>query len=365
MSKILFLSNASFSDPKRGTPLHLCNMFREIRKEHALLICAQSVPNEFQDIFVPYPAESGIRKLRALREIVRTNGITHIFTATSTGLLAPVLLKFMCGTKIAVEIHGMSFDELYADGSIGWFRYYLLKYKVWLLLHFYNTVFVMLKKQVDYYAPMSRKWIIAHTAVVPEEVPDASSRVRDEQSFVIGYMGNGRPYQGLPFLIEAASLLREQGIPACLNLVISGDLTEVRQLIDQHHLGDVTVIHNNVSHVEAYRLVSDSSVLVIPRPSIAITEYAFPSKLPEYLATGIPVVLTEVGPVEELRAELERHAFIILADHIPEHLVEALLRVHAMSAAERTEFGARARSYALKKFNWAARGALINAQFTA
>jgi glycosyltransferase involved in cell wall biosynthesis len=360
MSRVLFLADIHLKDPKRGTPLHLCSMFREIRKEHDLLICARSVPEEFLDIFIPYPQERGLRKLLALRHIVKTRAISHVFTATDIGLVAPVLLKLVTGVKIVDEVHGMSFDELLADGKIGRFRYFVLKSKVWVLLHLYDTVFTMLRKQADYYAPMSRKWVIAHVAVVVDEVPDASAQVHSKETLAIGYMGNARTYQGLPYLIEAAALAREEGVPVRLNLILSGDDTAVRAELDRFGLSGVTTIHRNVPHEEAYRLIVHSDVLVIPRPSEPITEYAFPSKLPEYLATGLPIILTAVGPVEELRLELERYCIIVKPDAISRNIADALRRVWRTDGAELSARGAAARAYARDRFSWDARGKIIN-----
>jgi glycosyltransferase involved in cell wall biosynthesis len=363
MSKILFLANAHYDNAKRGTPLHLCHVFRELRKEHDVRICAASVPEEFKDIFIPYPQTRRLRKLLDLSAIMRTYRPDYIFTATSGGLLPPVILKLIFGVKIAEEIHGMAFEELYADGTIGKFGYVLMKWKVWALLHFYNVVFVMSGKLIDYYAPMSKGWVLAYGAVDADEVPDASERIQDGQKLIIGYMGNARAYQGLPFLIEAAADLKARGIQLRLNLIISGDRIKLQELLDQYELTDLATIHHNVSHEEAYRLITDSSVLVIPRASSPITEYVFPGKLADYLATGIPTITTRVGAVDELQQEFSTRCVVIEPDHIASGLADALMQVNGMTGAQRRALGARARAYARERFSWDARGKIFNAEF--
>ena len=149
MSRILFLLDIELDNPKRGTPLHICATFREFKKEHELLICAKSVPDEFEDIFIPYPEDRGLAKLRTLRNIVGGNNITHVYTVSQSGLLAPVMLKYLCGVKIAVELHGVNYDEFYAAKWIGIWRYYYMKYKVWALLHLHDTVFVRSTRLAD------------------------------------------------------------------------------------------------------------------------------------------------------------------------------------------------------------------------
>jgi len=363
MSTVLFLANIPLANPQRGTPQHLCYMFRQIKKEHTLFVCTHSVPEEFRDIFIPYPSGKGMGKLRALKHIVEKNHITHIFTAGQSGLLAPVLLKYLCGVKIADEIHGMGFEELYASGEIGRFRYFYMKWKVRTLLRFYDSVFVMSQKLLNYYASISKGWVLVYGGVDIAEVPDASSRAREEKELVIGYMGNTRAYQGLPYLIEAAASVLKKGILLRLNLIISGDSTELEQLLSDTGLNRVTTMHHNVSHEEAFRLIADSSVVVIPRPSSVITEYAFPGKLAEYLATGIPTIATQIGPIDEMREEFVQYCILIKPDTIAANLADALERVSLMSAQERRILGEKARTYAGERFSWDIRGKIFNERF--
>ena len=170
MSRILFLLDIELDNPKRGTPLHICATFREFKKEHTLYVCAASVAQEFQREFIAYPRVRGFLKLRALRRIVAQYNITHVYTVSQSGLFAPVILKYLCGVKIAVELHGVNYDELYAAKWIGILRYYYMKYKVWALLHLYDTVFVMSTRLRDRYLPMSKHWTLVRGGVDMSEV---------------------------------------------------------------------------------------------------------------------------------------------------------------------------------------------------
>ncbi len=360
MSRVLFLANTLLEDPKRGTPLHICSMLREIRKEHDLLVCTHSVPPELSDVFIPYPNAYGFRKFLALRDIVRHNHITHVLTAGEIGLLAPVLLKLCCGVTIVDEIHGMGAEELYADRQVGWTKYVLLKWYVWTLLPFYDAVIVMLKRQAEYYTPISRHWRIAHVAVVVDEVPDVSRSITHQDTVVLGYMGNARSYQGVPYIVDAAATLKKEGMRVKLNLILSGDISEVEKSIEEHNLVGDTEIYRNVEHREAFRLIARSTVLLIPRPSSPVTEYAFPSKLPEYLATGLPVILTDVGPVDELRSDLEQYCEIVPPYDIAAHIAKAVQRLHNTDPETLRERGARARRWVGEHFSWEQRGKVIN-----
>lgn len=362
MSRILFLLDIELDNPKRGTPLHICATFREFKKEHRLYICAASVPKEFQREFIPYPRKRGFSKLRALRRIVQENRITHVYTVSMSGLLAPVVLKYLCGIKIAMELHGVNYDELYAEKWISIVRYFYMKYKVWVLLHFYDTVFVMSTRLRDKYLPMSKHWTLVRGGVDMSEVVDASNNPRAEK-FIVGYMGNTRAYQGLPYLIEAAAIVRAGGIPLALNFVVSGDISGIRALLAEKNLLGVTTLHHDVSHTQAYRLIASSSVLVLPRAEDPVTRYAFPGKLAEYLATGIPTIATQIGPIDEMKDDFSRVALLVPAVNIPQALADAIQRVYRMSEAERKALGVKAREFARKTFTWEERGKVMNAQF--
>lgn len=350
--KILFLANAHYVDPKRGTPLHMCYFFRELRKEHDLHICVASAPKEFDDIFIPYPSQRGLRKLRPLISIVREYKPDYVCTANEGGLLPPIALKLFCGVKIAVEIQGLGAEELYADGSIGYIHSIARQWKVRWLLRWYDLVFAVSQKLADFYAPISRQWVIVRGGAAVEEIPDASKLLRDASVFTIGYMGNARAYQGLPNLLEAAAILKKRGVPVRLNLILSGQIASTQSLLDSLGLRDITMLHNNVPHDQVNTLIASSDALVIPRPSIPITEYAFPGKLAECLATGIPTVMTEVGPVHELRDELEKCAVIVGTEHMPQQLASAFERIFKMGLAERQALGFRAREYARRALSW-------------
>ena len=194
------------------------------------------------------------------------------------------------------------------------------------------------------------------------EVVDASSN-RATGKFIIGYMGNARAYQGLPYLIEAAALARKEGVSLSLNLILSGDISAIHDLLEEKELLGVTTLHHDVSHAEAYRLIANSSALVIPRAEDAVTRYAFPGKLAEYLATGIPTIATQIGPIDEMKEEFARVALLVPATNIARTIADAIKRLNSMSSEERRALGRRAREYAQQKFTWEARGKIMNAQF--
>lgn len=349
MKKVLFLCDIELHNPRRGTPIHVARLLQELRGDYEMTVCAASVPDALRQVFVQYPRGRGLGKLRALLRITREHRPDIIFTIGQTGLVGPVLLKFLRGVKIVVELQGVEYIEKYAMGHINRFEYYVWKCKSLLLLPLFDSVIAFTRRTAGLY-PLIRNVQIIFPAVDLETVPfvEESSPV---PPLIAGYAGNTDAYQGLTHLIEAIALSRERGLDARLHLVLTGDDAKVRVRIEALKLTAVTTIVRNVSHTEAQQEMLKVSTIVIPRTNALESVYGFPSKLPEALAMGIPVILTDVGPVPELSPSLREHAIVIPAEDITNHLAEALARVAGMSVDERKQWGNAARTYA-NRFSW-------------
>jgi len=144
-----------------------------------------------------------------------------------------------------------------------------------------------------------------------------------------------------------------------LNLIISGNQSDLYEMLDSYGLRDNSLINFNVKHDEVGGIMSKSDVLVIPRPSLKMTEYAFPSKLTEYLATGIATIVTDVGPVEELLSGKDC-CLIVKHLRIRESLRDALIKVNSIGSDSRLNLGFRGRKFVNDNLTWDVLGRKIN-----
>jgi glycosyltransferase involved in cell wall biosynthesis len=346
MKRVLFLVCLSLKDAQRGTPLRTLHLLSELKKSHDVTLCVLDA----EEPFVPYPTGSLWSRVKMICRLVKERNIDVIFFHTDNGMRVPVLVKWLTGVPLAIDLHGLAAEEALFFGQYGRFRKAWEDFQVKFFLRFYDRIFVVSEKLKQYYQQVNSAITVLHGGVALDEIP--SSPVTSPEVFTIGYMGNARAYQGLSFLFDAAQRIKEKNLfPFRLNLVISRDGDLVREDLRRRGLFECADIHADVEHLEAQRLITDSTVLVIPRPSLAMTEYAFPSKLPEYLVTGIPVVLTDVGPVEELfhGAPL---ASVIPSTSIAEGLEQALEEVFRMSEADRRAMGQRAVAFVKTRLSW-------------
>lgn len=360
MSKVLFLCDIALANPKRGTPIHVARLLEELRRDHDLIVCAASVPDALKDVFVPYPKEKGVGKLRAMLRIIDEHQIKTIFTIGQVGLAAPVLLKFLRGVRIVVELQGVEYIEKYAMGHIGLAYSYLWKYKSMFLLPFYDVVIAFSRRTANLY-PFLRRVKIIFPAIDVDRMPEATEH-RPIPPLVVGYSGNTDPYQGLDHLALAVAEVRSRGLDAHMHLVLTGDdakVSKVRAQIEALGLTPVTTILRNLPQQEAHQEMLKANVLAIPRPNVLESVYGFPSKLPECLASGLPVIVTDVGAVPELMPQIGEHSIVIPADDVTKHLAQALELVAGMSVEERKRRGVAAREYA-KTFNWQAATAIAS-----
>lgn len=360
MKRILFLLDVSLKNPTRGTPLRIYHFLEQLRKSHELYVCCQDVPSEYESVFVPYPTGSYFKKLLFLFRLIKEKKINLIFSATETGIKWPVVLKILTGLPIVLDIHSLAVEEWCLAGKVPAYRKFIWDQQIKFFLRFYNRAFACSQSLKRYYGRFGRKKIeIVYGGVDLKEFPVVQPIPHAE--FVIGYMGNAHAYQGLDYLFEAASILRKRRVfDFRLMLILSNDREIIEKRLQELDLLSITDIYFRVPHVEVNSKIAQADVLIIPRPSIPVTEYAYPSKLPEYLLTQVPVIITDVGPVRELLSG-RNVSVIIPSSDIARNLADELIKLKGMSSEERKLLGQRARAFVEAELTWDILGLKINA----
>lgn len=167
--------------------------------------------------------------------------------------------------------------------------------------------------------------------------------------FTIVAAGSLDEANGFIELLEAFSLL--PGDNYCLRIAGAGPLEGmIRRAAEE----DVRIQYCGYLPLdEVLALYQTADVLVNMRVTQRIkTDYFFPSKLIEYLASGIPVITTCTGHVEEEYAEI---AFL-LKDETPEALARIIEHVASMDPRLRAQKGQAAREYIRTRNTWEAQG---------
>jgi glycosyltransferase involved in cell wall biosynthesis len=75
------------------------------------------------------------------------------------------------------------------------------------------------------------------------------------------------------------------------------ELRRYQNMADGLGVSEKVLFHGRLDNDQIPKALSESSVLVLPRPASRQAMHGFPTKLGEYLATGNPVIVTPVGEI--------------------------------------------------------------------
>ena len=106
---------------------------------------------------------------------------------------------------------------------------------------------------------------------------------------------------GVDCLIKAFAEMKE--IYQDFRLYLIGDFISfndkirLENLVESPKLNDSVVFTGKVAPEKMPDLLCSAKILALARPNNEQSKYGFPTKLGEYLATGIPVVVTDVGEI--------------------------------------------------------------------
>ncbi len=161
-------------------------------------------------------------------------------------------------------------------------------------------------------------------------------------TFTVGFVGTLKPWHGLPILVEALGILHERD--PNVRLLIVGDGPERAGLVaDLSARGLMETVHLTGAVVpsEVPGLLASMDVAVAPYPR-QLHFYFSPLKVYEYMASGLPVVASQIGQLENLIRDGVNGLLcppgdpIALASALDRLRCEPKLRVHLGQAARET-----------------------------
>jgi glycosyltransferase involved in cell wall biosynthesis len=233
---------------------------------------------------------------------------------------------------------------------------------VWSAADGYVTITEGLKKELE-----RRFGSRSRIAVVPDGAnaandPDPRSPTPDPRSptFTIGYAGHLYPWKGVDLVIEAVAALRDTH-----GLIIGGheqepDLARVQALAAERNCASRVTFTGLIPPAEVAARLRDADVLLLPNPASAIsTSFTSPLKLFEYMASGRPMVASDLPSLREVLTDGE-NALLVEPGSAPA-LADGVQRVRNDPA-----LGARLARQArrdVQEFTWARRAGRLEALF--
>lgn len=185
-------------------------------------------------------------------------------------------------------------------------------------------------------APGKPAMVMEGIAVAPVA---ESARLMDRATLTAVYAGGLRAEYGVLDLISSVDRAR-----GSWQLEVYGR-GSAEQIVQEASKGNDRIRYGGTLSLDQMALKYASvDVLVNPRPpDQSLARESFPSKLIEYLASGVPVVTTDLPTLPP-----DYRAHMVIAQPGPQGLADAIDAVAGMSVAQRREMGARAREFILR-----------------
>lgn len=291
---------------------------------------------------------------------VKKRPIDYIFinNEKNSYLFIFYLLAKICNAKFGRDLVEYPLPVLKPDN----FNDYIKKYKLKTNYRWFDVLFIISRNLIEFYQPYIKKGAkVLHLPVNVdfERFPNA---MKELNSNYITYCGDlSQSKDGVIILIKAFSIIKDEFKDIHLKLIGFNNneeyMNSLNQLISDLKIND-RVIQTGYVHPEKIPdELYNSRILVLARPDNIQAKGGFPTKLGEYLATGVPVVVTDVG---ELTSYLEdgRNAFIAKPDSVEDF---AMVMKRALSDKEFAfKVGIEGRKTALKYFCHLSQGKFIS-----
>jgi glycosyltransferase involved in cell wall biosynthesis len=169
------------------------------------------------------------------------------------------------------------------------------------------------------------------------------------EELLVAYTGNvhNSNFREVRSLLLAIALVNRTGFR--VKLVKTGWNHYVLPELSDPEIARHVIDRGFIARSDLPRLLAAADVLVQPGPSNQFNDYRFPSKLPEFLASGRPVILPRTN-VGLLLKDCEE-AILLERGHSAD--IAAALQRLAADPALRARIGLNGRSFALRNLDWA------------
>jgi glycosyltransferase involved in cell wall biosynthesis len=181
-----------------------------------------------------------------------------------------------------------------------------------------------------------------------------------DRPFTIAYAGHLYPWKGVELLVEAVVAL-----PDTRGLIIGGherepDLARIKELAGQLDCASRITFTGMIPPADVAARLREADVLILPNPRSAISsEFTSPLKLFEYMASGRPIVASDLPALREILRPDDNALLVEVGN--PQALAAAIRRIKDDPALGRRL--ARQAHEDVREFTWARRAERLEALF--
>ncbi len=212
-------------------------------------------------------------------------------------------------------------------------------------------------------SPSLNEYFIVNAGVKQEKVHTINmivdlSRFEDincqNKNNTIAYCGTiSQNKDGISYLLKSFAIISKKYHDITLTLIGHYESVktehDILQLIKDLAINERVNIMGTISSSKMPILLSEAKILALARPNNKQAKYGFPTKLGEYLMTGNPVVITQVGDIDKYLKDMENVIFS-KPDDVNDFAEKLLWTLDNYQKAR--EIGLRGRKLATESFNY-------------
>lgn len=288
--------------------------------------------------------------------VLRSSDVALVYSSPATAALPAMVARRLWGTPYVLLVQDVWPDSIFASGFLpgaaGRVARRALDVLVNLTYRHADHVAVTSPGMVDLLASRGvppEKLSVVHNWVDegPVAHPDkaASARARASwgvgaDAFVLMYAGNHGQAQALEPVVEViAGLPREAGC----HLVLIGDGVAKAGLVERARGNPAIHFLDPVPRDDMAALMSASDAQLVSLADQPLFAVTMPSKVQSILAAGLPLLVSATGDCAQVVRSAEAGLTVTPGDR--QGLREAVLKLAAMTEAERGEMGVRGRRW--------------------
>lgn len=306
-------------------------------------------------------SEGFFRTATALIKSQRKEAFDYIFLNNNKNIYALpffLLAKFF-GARLVRELNEYPQYVLYPKSfnSIGKFVRRTTNYR------WFDDFLIMTKTLIKFYRPLAKKKVRFMHLPMTVDLDRFPGPVQDlSQAHDITYCGDlSQNKDGVLTLIEAFSLIKDEFSLSRLILIGHNKdnfyMKKLKDFINKLHLEQKVLLIGFVNPEDIPDKLYKSRLLVLSRPDSIQARGGFPTKLGEYLATGVPVTVTAVGEIPDYLTD-GVNAFIAEPGSV-ESFANAMRRALSDDVCA-LKVGHAGRETAVANFSHSAQGKLIS-----
>jgi len=268
--------------------------------------------------------------------------IAHVHSHYATHpALAAWIINQISGTPYGITVHA---HDIFVDQSMLLRKILDAKYIV--AISEFNREFLCKL----YGSWVAEKTHIIHCGIYPEMYAPTFENVLNSETYELLSIGSLRSYKGFTFLLDACSLMNQNGAKFHCRIVGGGELYDsLAGKIKMLNIGDVVELVGPKNQKEVAELLGTVDCYVQPSVITSTGKMeGIPVSLMEAMASGLPSIATKISGVPELVRHGETGWLVPPED--PQALSDAILQVRN-SPEEATRRARAGRDLVVKEFN--------------